>query len=309
MNKTASIEKLFYKKSPYDGFDIKDYKEDLTGWHSNEPVFKDLLEEVNPALFIEVGTWLGASAINIAKLLNEMNSDCPVLCVDTWLGSEEFYHDIENSDEYTQLNHQHGFPTLYFQFLANVILTGCQERILPIPQTSDIAARVFEYFKLSPDLVYLDGSHHQNDVWRDLQSYYSLLKPGGIIFGDDYDEHWPGLIQSVNEFSCSNNLNLDITGCFWILRKPVDEKGAHSKASSGIEWNGDLTDLQKLVVALQTENAVLRARMDSLEIQKEIVFGKKNKVIREMNLEKHHLIGLIHKQRRMLQEGQNNGDK
>ena len=37
------------------------------------------------------------------------------------------------------------------------------------------------------DLVYIDGSHYYQDVCRDIQLALKILKPGGIVCGDDLE--------------------------------------------------------------------------------------------------------------------------
>jgi hypothetical protein len=40
------------------------------------------------------------------------------------------------------------------------------------------------------------------------------------MFGDDYTEDWPGVINSVNRFKDEMNLNLEvIDNNFWVIRK------------------------------------------------------------------------------------------
>jgi hypothetical protein len=58
----------------------------------------------------------------------------------------------------------------------------------------------------SLDFVYLDGNHHYEFVFRDLQDFAAKLKPGGLMFGHDFfedsfarAEHY-GVIDAVNSF-------------------------------------------------------------------------------------------------------------
>ena len=67
---------------------------------------------------------------------------------------------------------------LYYQFLANICHKGVQDWIVPIPTTSTIGARWLEYHKLQADLVYVDASHDEDDVYDDLKNYWKVLKNG-----------------------------------------------------------------------------------------------------------------------------------
>ncbi|WP_208349203.1 class I SAM-dependent methyltransferase [Pseudaestuariivita rosea] len=53
------------------------------------------------------------------------------------------------------------------------------------------------------DFVYLDSSHHYDDVVRTLPMIDKALAKGGVIFGDDWysnPKHYSGVCRAVNEF-------------------------------------------------------------------------------------------------------------
>jgi predicted O-methyltransferase YrrM len=58
----------------------------------------------------------------------------------------------------------------------------------PVPCTSGIAARVLKAQGVTADLIYIDGSHHHDDVVCDLRDYRPLLRRGGVLFGDDCEQ-------------------------------------------------------------------------------------------------------------------------
>ena len=61
----------------------------------------------------------------------------------------------------------------------------------------------------SIDFVYIDGNHDYEFVLKDLETWFTKVKPGGIIFGDDYLRPY-GVSKAVNEFSFKYKL----TPCF-----------------------------------------------------------------------------------------------
>ena len=73
--------------------------------------------------------------------------------------------------------------------------------VAPFPMSSIQAAEVLRYYKIIADVMYIDGSHEYKAVICDLEEYRTLLKPGGIIWDDDYCDGWPGVIKAVDEFS------------------------------------------------------------------------------------------------------------
>lgn len=191
--------------------------EKLSGWGSNDPFFKKILLEINPNLIVEVGTWLGGSAINMANICKKNNLNCnKIYCIDTWLGAEEFWTYYSNTPE-RNLNCLHGFPQIYYQFLSNVVHNNVQDLIQPIPNTSVIGFEILKYKKINPDLIYIDGSHLEDDVYQDIKNYYSILNKGGVIFGDDRQIF--GIPNALKRISQDFNFKIFESGRFWYIYK------------------------------------------------------------------------------------------
>jgi hypothetical protein len=192
---------------------------DFSGWNGNKPIFGELITKIKPTTIIEVGTWKGQSAINMGSKVKELGLNTTIHCVDTWLGAIEFWTSGKNTRE-RNLNTLNGFPQVYYQFLSNVVHKNLQDIILPFPNTSENGYRYFKYNNITAQMIYIDASHEEDDVYKDLNNYYDLLENNGILFGDDYQKEWPGVINSVNKFSQERNMELEIVGNnFWILKK------------------------------------------------------------------------------------------
>ena len=86
---------------------------------------------------------------------------------------------------------KNGYPQFFYQFLFNVKASGVSDIITPVPNTSSIAAALFKVRRIRPQLIYLDGSHEEKDVYQVLENYVPLLDAGGVIFGDDWNTY-PG---------------------------------------------------------------------------------------------------------------------
>jgi predicted O-methyltransferase YrrM len=170
-------------------------------------------------MLIEVGTWKGASAIHLARLLMERNLNAHILCVDTWLGGLEIWLNREDTTFYQSLDLRFGYPSVYYQFLANVLHCGLEKMITPLPQTSEIAARLLRAYGVSADLVYIDASHDQHDLYRDMTNYWEIIKPGGALFGDDFLK-WIGVRRAVEQFAKEHSLPLLQKGRQWVILKP-----------------------------------------------------------------------------------------
>lgn len=205
---------LLHDVSPYEGFDPSAWPSDLQGWGSQDTIFLDIMSTLKPKLIVEVGSWKGASAIHMAQLAKALRLNSRIICVDTWLGSVE--HVLGRRPEWREsLQFRHGFPSLYFTFLANVVRAGVSDRIVPLANSSDNAALILKAKNIAPDLVYLDGAHEEDAVYRDLHHYWNLLTPNGALIGDDYS--WDGVRRAVERFSAENGLDIDARGDKFVL--------------------------------------------------------------------------------------------
>ncbi len=68
---------------------------------------------------------------------------------------------------------------------------------------------------LRADLIYIDGSHEEEDVYQDLLDYTPLVAPGGVIFGDDWS--WTGVRDAVTRYSRENNRPIEHVADKWVL--------------------------------------------------------------------------------------------
>jgi len=193
---------------PYEGFDYTQYPFDVTAFwdyfggrtptnnpDDNSPVFERLISEIKPQLILEVGTYKGKSAIHMANLTKKYQIPAKVICIDTFLGSAEHYFCNED------LKRLNGYPTLYYQFLANVMHTNNQDVIVPIPIDSLSEYRILKENGTTADMIFIDAGHFYESVALDIKLYWELLKPGGVMLGDDYCEKtWPDVLRAVHEF-------------------------------------------------------------------------------------------------------------
>jgi len=219
----AELRGALHAVDPYVDFDHRLWPEDLQGWHSKSPLFEELIHEVRPALIVEVGTWKGGSAVHMAECCRKLGLPTVILCVDTWLGAVEFWMNREDTSRYVALGMKHGYPTVYYQFLANCRYRSHDERIVPFPQSSTNAARWLLFEGFSADLIYVDASHVREDVAADILAYWKILRPGGIMFGDDHA--MPDVAEAVSDFARNQGLTPSVAHEQWILRKPLGIEG------------------------------------------------------------------------------------
>lgn len=152
---------------------------DVPNWHP--PAQMDKLAELATGLdvVVEVGSWLGHSAIAMAQAVAGK-----VYCVDHWHGSPVGTGLVSDP------------LALYEAFLENVHRFGVGERIVPIMSPSLDASLLFLLYPI--DLVYIDGDHGYQSVMEDLKHWAPLVRDGGLVCGDDYVEKGPR--TAFNEF-------------------------------------------------------------------------------------------------------------
>tara|TARA_B100001248_G_scaffold9854_1_gene6508 strand:+ start:18464 stop:19087 length:624 start_codon:yes stop_codon:yes gene_type:complete len=67
------------------------------------------------------------------------------------------------------------------------------------------------------DWIYIDGDHSYEQCKKDLNNALQIVKPGGLIIGDDYgwpDAKWekPGVTKAVNEFVLQTDFGMNRKG-------------------------------------------------------------------------------------------------
>ncbi|WP_459935735.1 class I SAM-dependent methyltransferase [Desulfonatronum parangueonense] len=201
-------------------FPFKNYAPSLQKKLREEELIRKVLELSSPKLIIEVGSWKGDSASVMARFFKDNCIDGAIICVDTWLGGVEHINNDHTS--WGIMNYlKFGYSTLYFHFLANMMHAGIHQYIIPFPNTSLNSSRYMVKKSILADMVYVDASHEEDDVYADLNSYWDLLKPGGLMLGDDWHVDWYGVICAVNRFSKEKCLVIQSCGEKWFLQKPL----------------------------------------------------------------------------------------
>lgn len=173
------IRHAFGNADPYKLF--APMKKDMQGWASHSGIFESAISFYIPSLIVEVGTWKGASAIHMAGICKSLGLSTEIVCVDTFLGSHEHY-----TEGWLSGRIRNGRPDIYEQFLSNVIHEGMTEYVTPLPMDSVNACHLLRHLKAEPDIIYIDAGHDYESVSQDLRLYSELLRPKGMLIGDDW---------------------------------------------------------------------------------------------------------------------------
>lgn len=184
---------------------------DIQGWNSTNPIFRRLIRKVRPAAIAEVGVWKGASLLHMADLCREEALPTILYGIDAWFGH---VGDMIGEAPASPIPPDWRTPTHYEQFLFNVKASGHDDRIIPVWQLTRWGAHCLGVWGVPVDLLYIDAAHDEEPVLQDLRNYWPTLRPGGVMFGDDYGPEW-GVPAAVQRFSKEIGKSFAVEGGQW----------------------------------------------------------------------------------------------
>lgn len=169
---------------------MEHFYEDIPGWFTFPGLYRDMVQRA-PAdrfsAFVEVGCWKGRSAAFMGVEIVNSGKDIKLLCVDTFAGSAEHADDPDVR-----------CGTLFDTFLHNIepvkgVVHAC-------PMSSVEAAENLRMWGVvgNSDFVFIDAAHDKASVLADIEAWYPLVRPGGVIAGHDWQEE--GVREAVTEF-------------------------------------------------------------------------------------------------------------
>ena len=147
----------------------------------------------------ELGVWKGESSLKFLKRARHIH------LVDAWApqvfdGSNEFGGYQAYLERYSKLTGEattEGFQRYYNKIYEDV-KTKFYGRPVTIHRMS--TSHWFDTFQEKLDWIYVDASHSYEGCLHDLTRAVSMIKPGGLLFGDDYGPKKPGVRDAVNKF-------------------------------------------------------------------------------------------------------------
>lgn len=65
------------------------------------------------------------------------------------------------------------------------------------------------------DILFIDGDHSKKGVWDDFVNYFDMVRAGGFIVFDDYNDpqHSPEVKLAVDEIVATNKDKIEVIGC------------------------------------------------------------------------------------------------
>lgn len=155
------------------------------GWFHHGAKILEVLEQHRPRVCVELGTWLGASAIPVALAIRRWRG--VLTCVDTW--SEDIHHAAPTS------------PWLLVSCARHLVAAGVTNVRLVPTSTREAAA----WWSEPIDYLYIDADHGHEAVLADLRAWVPHVRVGGLIAGDDYgNRSFPGVQTAWDRFEAEH---------------------------------------------------------------------------------------------------------
>lgn len=161
--------------------------------------FGDLCAALRIRRAVEVGTDCGIFAEAFLQRWNECASadarpEC-LLCIDPW---EPYPH--------------MPFDRTPDLMMAVVLLARFRQQVRLVRARSlEIAASIQGMPYHSPGFVYIDGDHDYAAVRTDIEAWWPVVVPGGILAGHDYVGEAEGVRHAVDDFVHRERLELHMT--------------------------------------------------------------------------------------------------
>jgi hypothetical protein len=208
------INQLYCGCAPF--IEARDKYLDINYPHTNikSELIDYLIEQYRPKFWLELGSFVGDSALKVANSVKKNNTETGIICCDPFCGDVNMWDWITNplpslkgidGQSYDFLKLENGIPTIYQRFLANIFFSGHSDIITPIQITSIVGVRLIERLykqqRISelPSVIYLDSAHEVDETYLELVNAWRCLPSGGILFGDDWN--WIAVKKDVTKFS------------------------------------------------------------------------------------------------------------
>jgi predicted O-methyltransferase YrrM len=139
-----------------------------SAWRGLESLGYEMVRQYRPKVVVELGTYVGLSALAMGLALHHLGEGGKLYAVDTWEGDKH-------------VAYSHG-ESIYRTFLERRAQLGLDEVIVPLRMTFDEAR---EQVPAPIDLLHIDGLHTWEAVNHDFDSYRPLVRPDGIVLFHD----------------------------------------------------------------------------------------------------------------------------
>jgi cephalosporin hydroxylase len=172
----------------------------IEGWCSQEKAveFIELVLEVKPDVYVEIGAFGGSSVFPVASALKFLGRGT-LIAIDPWdkeicLKSFDPVEDGINYVWWSSIN----FNYIYSSYASMLKKYELEKYCTTLKMTSEMAAAKID---LPIDILYIDGSHSEEASTKDVELYLPKVRPGGYVWINDtlWAERQPALELLLEE--------------------------------------------------------------------------------------------------------------
>jgi hypothetical protein len=143
-------------------------------------------------IIVEIGTYVGATAVFLAQVLRELDRRMPILSIDAFSRVQP-----------DAFNPQGNLAAYLDNIKANAVEGVC----MPLVALSADAAVIVPS---RIGMLIVDGGHTFPIVSSDLEFYTPKILHGGMLFIDDYGPAYPDVVTAVDQFFSSPDCRFSI---------------------------------------------------------------------------------------------------
>ena len=178
----------------------------VLGWQNpqQKSLYNELVKKLSNGVIVEIGVYGGASLLSIVENCQKTNTQ--IFGIDPWeklnvsrrMNGNAQWIPVDDCDheqlKSVRLN------------LENIIQNENYENNVTL--IHDFSYKAYTQFQEETvDVLYIDGCHDYDAVITDLRLWFSKVKNGGVILGDDF--LWKGVSDAVKDFCKENKIQFD----------------------------------------------------------------------------------------------------
>jgi predicted O-methyltransferase YrrM len=177
----------------------------IEGWFSSADAsfVTEICKKIHNGIVVELGFFAGRSTAVMAPICISNNTE---------------YHAVDNCagacerDPATKAQKSRDMKKV---FENNMNSLGLLDHIHVHQLDSAVSAQMFSENEV--DFCFIDASHVEEDVKRDIEAWWSKVKEGGVLAGHDYS--WGSVKNATGAFVKAHGLKLIISGNCWKITK------------------------------------------------------------------------------------------
>ena len=188
----------------------------IPGYCNFHPLYQRVAKLLpNNSHLVEVGSWLGHSAVYLAEQAQKQNKTFQFDCIDLWeLGK------WSDSDHYKVIEELVGHSVSEDYDFYHLFQKYTQKYSMITPRKGNSWELCKDYLPASLDFVMIDASHTYGSVMHDIACWWPKLKSTGLLAGDDYN--WLEVKAAVDDFAKILGVNIITMGNAWIMPRDLN---------------------------------------------------------------------------------------